>query len=204
MFPSFLLPLHLLTLLSLASARLFLDSYPHTSSLQNSSKLFQKLANEATNPYVTDKVKGHSYQLLYGAFLLPYIDRMHADKAPLKLMEVGMGCNPRTAMKKKGVDIWAKLLSQPEDSIWVAEYNEMCLARMRKGDMIPRGVNVVVGDQSNETTLDRWIDETGGQYDIFIDDGGHSNMQIMTTFKKMWPQVKPGGECCRYHYVDGE
>lgn len=127
--------------------------------------------------------------------MLPYIDRSHADKRPFKLMEIGMGCNPSTAMKKKGVDIWAHLLNQPEDSIWIAEYNTQCLMKMRRGNMIPEGVNVVVGDQSNLTTLDSWVQQSGGQYDVFIDDGGHSNNQIMTTFKRMWQEVKPGGEC---------
>mmetsp|Transcript_20783 Transcript_20783/g.34993 ORF Transcript_20783/g.34993 Transcript_20783/m.34993 type:complete len:276 (+) Transcript_20783:86-913(+) len=176
-----------------SAEELFLKNYPHTSSMENSSRIFQKLANRATHPHFTDKVLGHSFQLLYGAFLLPFIDRFHADKAPLKLMEVGMGCNPKTAMKKKGVDIWAQLLNQPEDSIWIAEYNERCLTKMKRGNMIPSGVNVVTGDQANKTTLEGWIVESGGNYDVFIDDGGHSNNQIMTTFNHMWPQVKPGG-----------
>lgn len=108
-------------------------------------------------------------------------------------MEVGMGCNPRTAMKKKGVDIWAHIFTQPEDSVYIAEFNEQCLKKMRRGNMVPEGVTVLIGDQSNVTTLDRWVVESQGGYDIFIDDGGHSNNQIMTTFDRMWPEVKPGG-----------
>jgi hypothetical protein len=176
-----------------AKGGLFLDNYPYSSSLENSSRIFYKLANQGTHPHFTDKVKGHSYQLLYGSYLLPYVDRSHADKKPLKLMEVGMGCNPKTAMKKKGVDIWAHIFNQPEDSIWIAEFNEQCLKKMRHGNMIPQGVNVLIGDQSDEVTLDSWIEQSQGSYDIFIDDGGHSNNQIMTTFKKMWKEVKPGG-----------
>ena len=174
---------------------LYLNNYPLTNSVENSSRVFYKLANKATSPHHTDKVHGHSFQLLYGMFLLPYIDRHHAQKKPLKLMEVGMGCNPKTALKKKGVDIWSSLLNKPQDSIWIAEFNEQCLKKMKRGNMIPDNVGVVVGDQANETTLDSWINETQGSFDIFIDDGGHSNNQIMTTFRKMWKEVKPGGGC---------
>mgnify|MGYP003384940959 FL=1 len=179
---------------SASAGGLFLDKYPQTSSFESSSKIFYQLANKGTHPHFTDKVKGHSYQLIYGSYLLPYVDRCHAEKKPLKLMEVGMGCNPKTAMKKKGVDIWAHILDQPEDSIWIAEFNVQCLKKMRRGNMVPEGVHVLVGDQSNVTTLDSWVAESQGEYDIFIDDGGHSNNQIMTTFDRMWKEVKPGGE----------
>ena len=30
-------------------------------------------------------------------------------------------------------------------------------------------------------------------FDVIIDDGGHTNCQIWTSFQKLWPTVKPGG-----------
>jgi hypothetical protein len=41
--------------------------------------------------------------------------------------------------------------------------------------------------------LDRWIKESGGDFDVIIDDGGHANCQIWTSFLKLWPTLKSGG-----------
>jgi len=34
---------------------------------------------------------------------------------------------------------------------------------------------------------------TSGGFDVVIDDGGHHNVQINTSFDKLWPHVLPGG-----------
>ena len=33
----------------------------------------------------------------------------------------------------------------------------------------------------------------GADFDVVVDDGGHMQCQIWTTFLKLWPQMKPGG-----------
>ena len=55
------------------------------------------------------------------------------------------------------------------------------------------GINTLTGDQGNVTVLDSCIQNSGGDFDVVIDDGGHTNCQIWTTFLKLWPTVKPGG-----------
>ena len=56
-----------------------------------------------------------------------------------------------------------------------------------------KDVNILVGDQGDPAVLDEWIETSGGDFDIIIDDGGHSNCQIWTSFEKLWPTFKPGG-----------
>jgi len=55
------------------------------------------------------------------------------------------------------------------------------------------GINVLVGDQGNATVVDRWVKESGGNFDVIIDDGGHFNIQIMTSLEILWPQLNHGG-----------
>ena len=55
------------------------------------------------------------------------------------------------------------------------------------------GFNVMVGDQGDNKTLDDWVEKSGGNFDVIIDDGGHHNCQIMASFIKLWPTIKPGG-----------
>ena len=52
----------------------------------------------------------------------------------------------------------------------------------------------MVGDQGNVTTLREWRAQMGsGGFDAIIDDGGHRNSQIATSFEWLWPAVRPGG-----------
>lgn len=48
-------------------------------------------------------------------------------------------------------------------------------------------------DQGDEKALKRFAGEVGGQFDIIIDDGGHTMKQQMTSFKKLFPLLKRGG-----------
>ena len=43
-------------------------------------------------------------------------------------------------------------------------------------------VQPLIGDQSDTETLHHWIRDSGGSFDVIIDDGGHSNMQMYNSF----------------------
>lgn len=45
------------------------------------------------------------------------------------------------------------------------------------------GVHVVTGSQAEAHTLRRWIKESGGNFDIIVDDGSHHNHHIYNSFE---------------------
>ena len=49
------------------------------------------------------------------------------------------------------------------------------------------------GDQANIVDLQRFISENGGDFDMIIDDGGHTMEQMQISLNYLWDQVKPGG-----------
>lgn len=54
----------------------------------------------------------------------------------------------------------------------------------------------VQGDQSDETMWNCFVADHGSDWDVIIDDGGHCNSEIITSFKMMWPHIRPGGLYC--------
>jgi hypothetical protein len=64
-----------------------------------------------------------------------------------------------------------------------------------------------LADQANVEDLNRVIKESGGCFDVIIDDGGHFMNQQITSFVHLFPHLNPGGlyiieEWCRrlWHY----
>ena len=55
------------------------------------------------------------------------------------------------------------------------------------------GVGVLIGNQGNPAVLNQWISQSGGKFDVIVDDGGHTNIQIITTLNHLWKEVNPGG-----------
>jgi len=81
--------------------------------------------------------------------------------------------------------------------LWEAEYDQVCAeSAQEKGQL--NGINLLIGDQGDPDVLDAWIDTSGGNFDVIIDDGGHHNCQIINTFESMWPQLNPGG----YYFIE--
>jgi hypothetical protein len=54
------------------------------------------------------------------------------------------------------------------------------------------GIDVVIGDQRDPATH-RGLRERYGEFDIVIDDGGHTMAQQVTTFLELYAAVSPGG-----------
>ncbi len=133
---------------------------------------------------VTDKVTTHSYQIMYGRFLLPY----YQQNPSMKMLEIGLGCDMNYG-PGASTAVWKKLF--PEAELWEAEYNYQCVQKHQDDKL--KGFFVLTGDQMDDTVLDSWVELSGGNFDVVIDDGGHQNCQIWHSFLKLWPTVKPGG-----------
>jgi 2-polyprenyl-3-methyl-5-hydroxy-6-metoxy-1,4-benzoquinol methylase len=74
----------------------------------------------------------------------------------------------------------------------MGEYDAECVKQAKLENKL-NGINVLVGDQANYTDLTRWVKESGGNFDVIIDDGGHHLDMIWHSFQLLWPTVKPGG-----------
>lgn len=156
---------------------------PPLEYLWNGKNIYYQTAL-ATEP-TPDKVTRHSYQTMYGRFLLPYYHQ-HPN---MKMLEIGLGCNMNYG---PGASVLLYKTLFPQAELWEAEYVEKCVRQFKNSEVL-KGINVLTGDQGDYNTLDSWIQKSGGNFDVIIDDGGHQNCQIWNSFMKLWPTVKPGG-----------
>jgi SAM-dependent methyltransferase len=75
----------------------------------------------------------------------------------------------------------------------IFEYGYDELQRLQEGNpFLDRSV-MFKGDQSNIEDLNRFKSEYGGDFDMIIDDGGHTMEQMQTSLNHLWDSVKPGG-----------
>ncbi len=61
-----------------------------------------------------------------------------------------------------------------------------------KLDSVDR-INTYVGDQKDRETLQDVVDAAGTDFDLIIDDGGHTMAQQQTSLGFLFPHVRPGG-----------
>ncbi len=142
---------------------------------------------------ISDKITIHRYERMYGQFLLPF----YRKKPNMKFFEIGLGCDSHYGVGASA-QIWKILF--PEAELWEGEWNADCVEKVKEEGSILDGINVLTGDQGNVTVLDRWIEESGGgDFDVIIDDGGHQNCEVLTTFEKFWPLLRPGG----LYFIEG-
>jgi len=75
----------------------------------------------------------------------------------------------------------------------IFEYGYDELQRLQEGNpFLDRSV-MFKGDQSNVEHLNKFKSEHGGNFDMIIDDGGHTMEQMQTSLNHLWDSVKPGG-----------
>ncbi len=106
------------------------------------------------------------------------------------MLEIGLGCNMGYG-PGASVNLWKKYLHLSSE-IWMADVDTACVEKYKDHASLS-GINIVIGDQENTETLDSWVKTTGGSFDVFVEDGGHSSNQILQSFLKLWPTIKPGG-----------
>ena len=83
-----------------------------------------------------------------------------------------------------GMDVF----DESDRSGYVEEFN-----RLQDGNpYLDRSV-MFEGDQSNVEDLNRFKSEHGGDFDMIIDDGGHTMEQMQTSLNHLWDSIKPGG-----------
>ncbi|PKS11718.1 hypothetical protein jhhlp_001706 [Lomentospora prolificans] len=134
----------------------------------------------------TDKVTTHEYQYMYEKYL-PAIRNGH-----VKMLEIGLGCNMNYG-PGKSYATWLEYF--PNLDLYYIEYDGACAAKWAHKT---QNAHVFAGDQSNVTFLEEFLDNAGMDFDVIIDDGGHTMTQQITSLEHLWRAVKPGG----YYFLE--
>jgi hypothetical protein len=145
----------------------------------------------------TDKVAGHAYYVAYESILAPW------RVAPAgRFLEIGLGCGMYTgadevAREGHSLALWLSYFP-PAWNVTTLEFNGACLDAFRAAN--PFGwaadawgrVRLIAGSQAVPADLMRAHD-SGGPFDVVVDDGGHSYDMQITAFRTLFPLLAPGG-----------
>lgn len=151
----------------------------------------------------TDKVTLHAYESVYAKYFEFDQRRLRVRK----ILEIGLGCNMDYGPGRSAA-LWKRYFRRAE--VWMAEYDAACVHK-HTAQLAALGVKVVTGDQADVKVLHSWIHTTGGNFDVIVDDGGHTSMQMFNSFMVLFLHaLKPGGlyiledlHVAR-HFVDGD
>eukprot|EP00668_Euglena_longa_P010722 GGOE01012999.1.p1 GENE.GGOE01012999.1~~GGOE01012999.1.p1 ORF type:complete len:567 (+),score=129.00 GGOE01012999.1:238-1701(+) len=121
---------------------------------------------------------------MYGLFLYPF-----RHSSPFKFIEIGLGCDMGYGAGASA-RLWRRLLTHAE--IWEAEVDAKCV-HAHTAALEKVGINALTGDQGNAQDVRRWVQQSGGQFHVVVDDGGHKNNMILVSFALLWEEVLPGG-----------
>jgi hypothetical protein len=117
---------------------------------------------------ISDKVSRHHYHYLFNELITP-------TSKKIKLLEIGLGCNMNYG-PGASAQIWRQMF--PNADIYFVEYDENCV-RKWQSHITSLNIQVFIGSQSDIVLLKQVI--ANGPYDIIIDDGGHSDRQMLTS-----------------------
>lgn len=138
-----------------------------------SSSLFAESLDEIGLRTGTDKSSiFHNYTAVYEE------EFNHLRNKPLKFLEIGIN-------KAYSVKMWEEYFPQGDlhfidiSSDLIEYYSERSKYHYL--------------DQADPIALATFVQETGGDFDLIIDDGGHTMKQQITSFKALFPALKPGG-----------
>eukprot|EP00607_Mallomonas_marina_P000186 CAMPEP_0182427976 /NCGR_PEP_ID=MMETSP1167-20130531/20929_1 /TAXON_ID=2988 /ORGANISM="Mallomonas Sp, Strain CCMP3275" /LENGTH=156 /DNA_ID=CAMNT_0024610587 /DNA_START=206 /DNA_END=673 /DNA_ORIENTATION=- len=130
---------------------------------------------------------------MYGMFLYQIRDRAFHNNDRVKMLEVGLGCGMPYG-PGESIPVWQYIFGGSDTlELWVTDIDKNCIEDMRKQGKL-EGVHTLVGDQNEEEDMMRWATESGGNFSVIIDDGGHKTHFIMNTFNALWNHaLAPGG-----------
>jgi len=146
-----------------------------------------KTLDEIAIQHGTDKatvhplIKGHAYAPHYDRIFTPIRD------LPIRFMEIGVGGG-------ESIKTWLEYF--PNAKVFgvdiVCNTNPWNTA---DSNADPR-YTFMAGDQAKPEFWTAFIEKNGGSFDVIVDDGGHYDYQIITSFTCLWPHIVPGGLYC--------
>jgi hypothetical protein len=154
-----------------------------------------KDARKSGKHFYQDKTTSHRYHEIYGQFVMPFRRKRRRADIATKFLEIGLGCD-KGIHYGAGIEIWKSVFhtgATPPDSLWVAEIDEDCV-KQAQGNGTLDSVGALIGNQMDVKDLQRWKNESGGNFDIIIDDGSHWTQAIYTSFYYLFTDaLAPGG-----------
>lgn len=70
------------------------------------------------------------------------------------------------------------------------EYDAACAEKWAN---TTSGATIVTGDQGDPNVLQSFMAEYGTDFDIIVDDGGHTMQQQIISLETLWQAIRPGG-----------
>jgi hypothetical protein len=114
----------------------------------------------------------HNYTDIYSRYFADLKD------APIKFLEIGI-------FKGASVKLWEEYFKNADLHFIDISFQE--------AEYFSERSHYHICDQASEAALKRFVQEAGGDFDIIIDDGGHTMLQQIISFKTLFPHLKSGG-----------
>lgn len=114
-----------------------------------------------------------------------YIEPIRDQK--IKMLEIGLGCDMSYG---PGASYYTWLEFLPNVELYYIEYDSACAEKWAQQTT---GATIVSGDQADIPFLQDFMDQYGTDFDIIIDDGGHTMEQQRISLNTLFRAVKPGG-----------
>jgi SAM-dependent methyltransferase len=131
----------------------------------------QSLA-ELCKTHKTDKcASDHNYVELYEKFFSPVRNQAK------RVLEIGV-------WRGDSLRLWEEYF--PSARIFGIDINDSSRYNTER-------IITAIADQANREQLGQFIEAHGSDFDIVIDDGGHTMEQQQTSFGFLFPHVRPGG-----------
>lgn len=148
-----------------------------------SDKAFPGLASSKANTKAH-----HGYARYYEPFMEPLRDD------PIRLLEIGVEHG-------RSLRVWQEYFESASHvfGIGYGNFQELTkqdcssAASTRVAGSARDRCTIYKGDQSDVQFLENFAVDSGGAFDVLIDDGSHVPSHQRISFTHLWPHVKPGG-----------
>jgi hypothetical protein len=123
-------------------------------------------------------------------FVNPHLGRVTStiELELMRLIKIWTQCWGRKIGAGASYYTWLEYFTNVD--LYHIEYNADCA---RKWANKTDKATIFTGDQADTTFLRTFLRKAGGNFDIIIDDGGHTMNQQKTSLKILWSSIKPGG-----------
>ncbi len=128
--------------------------------------------------YGTDKWGSHYYTPHYQHYLKKF------RRKNINLLEIGVGGYERPDRGGQSLRMWKRYFKR--GNIYAIDIYD-------KSPQEAARIRIFQGSQVDTDFLDAVERAIAGPIDIIVDDGSHINEHVVTTFKHLFPKLKPGG-----------